>query len=322
MAWRRMVACAAALAAMFACGIASAQEYPAKPVRVIVPFPPGGGTDLIARIVSNKLGAIFGQQFVIDNRPGAGTVIGSELAARAPADGYTLLMQVNSLAANQTLYPKLAYDTLTDFVPVVLIGDTPNVLVVHPSMPVKTAREFVALALKRPNEISYASTGVGGAAYLATEYFKMLTGAKMLHVPYKGTGPALSAMLGGEVQAMIAAAPGTIGYVRAGKLRALGVTGSKRWSVMPELPTLIEAGVKDFEFSTWYGLFTPKGTPAAVVTKLNGTVNKMIATPEMKGEMQRDGFETLGGTPESFAAYFRSEVEKLGKVIRTTGAKP
>src|SRR5688572_23108381 len=238
------------LAAMLACGGAGAQEYPSKTVRMIVPFTPGGGTDLIARITAAKLGQVFGQQFVVDNRPGAGTVVGSEMAARAPADGYTIIMQVNSLAANHTLYPKLSYDTLRDFVPVVLIGDTPNVLVIHPSMPVQTVREFVALARKRPNEIVYASSGVGGASFLATEYFKMLTGTKMLHVPYKGTAPALSAILSGETQAMIAAAPGTISFIRTGELRALGVTGEKRWLVMPELPTLMEAGVKDFEFAT------------------------------------------------------------------------
>ncbi|MGZ8231655.1 MAG: Bug family tripartite tricarboxylate transporter substrate binding protein [Burkholderiales bacterium] len=310
------------LAAMLVCGSAVAQEYPAKTVRMIVPFTPGGGTDLMARITAAKLGQIFGQQFVVDNRPGAGTVVGSEIAARASGDGYTIIMQVNSLAANHTLYPKLPYDTLKDFIPVVLIGDTPNVLVIHPSMPARTAREFVALAHKRPNEIVYASSGVGGASFLATEYFKMLTGAKMLHVPYKGTAPALSAILAGETQAMIAAAPGTISFIKSGKLRALGVTGEKRWLVMPELPTLMEAGIKDFEFATWYGLFAPRGTSPEIVAKLNTTVNQMLAMPDIKEQMQRGGFQAVGGTPESFAAYFRSEVEKLGKVIRTTGAKP
>lgn len=311
-----------AVAALLVCASAHAQEYPSKPVRMIVPFPPGGGTDLMARITSNKLGQIFGQQFVVENRPGAGTVVGSEVAARAPADGYTILMQVNSLAANHTLYPKLPYDTLKDFIPIVHLGDTPNVLVVHPSMPVKSAAEFVALGRRRPNEIVYASSGVGGAAYLAAEYFKMLTGVKMMHVPYKGTGPALTAMLAGETQAMIAAAPGTISYVKSGKLRALGVTGEKRWPVMPELPTLIEAGIKDFEFTTWYGLFAPRGTPTEIVAKLNATANRMLGMPDVKEQMQRGGLEAAGGTSDSFAAYFRNEVDKLGKVIRTTGATP
>jgi tripartite-type tricarboxylate transporter receptor subunit TctC len=312
----------AVLAAMLLFGSADAQEYPARTVRVIVPFTPGGGTDLMARITAGKLSSMLGQQFVVDNRPGAGTVVGSEIAARAPGDGYTILMQVNSLAANHTLYPKLPYDTLRDFMPVVLVGDTPNVLVIHPSMPVKTVGQFVALAQKRPDEIVYASSGVGGASFLATEYFKMLTGVKMLHVPYKGTAPALSAILAGETQAMIAAAPGTISFIRSEKLRALGVTGEKRWPVMPELPTLIEAGVKDFEFATWYGLFAPRGTSPEIVSKLNAAINKMLVMPDVKEQMQRGGFEAAGGTSESFTAYFRREVEKLGKVIRTTGAKP
>jgi tripartite-type tricarboxylate transporter receptor subunit TctC len=231
-------------------------------------------------------------------------------------------MQVNSLAANHTLYPKLPYDTLKDFIPIVLVGSTPNVFVIHPSMPVKNAAEFVALAQRRPDEISYASSGVGGASYLATEYFKMLTGVKMLHVPYKGTAPAIAAILSGEAQVSIAAAPGTISFIKSGKLRALGVTGAQRWPVFPELPTLEEAGIKGFEFETWYGIFAPRGTPAAVVTKLNATVNKLLSMPDVKEQLQKGGFEIAGGTPESFAAYFQSEIEKLGNVIRTTGAKP
>jgi tripartite-type tricarboxylate transporter receptor subunit TctC len=310
-----LVACACA-------GVSYAQEYPVKPVRIIVPFPPGGGTDLIARIVSTKLSQVMGQQFIVDNRPGAGTVIGSEVAAKAAADGYTTLIQVNSLAANHTLYPKLPYDTLKDFVPVVLVGLTPNVLVVHPSMPVKTALEFVSLAQQRPNEVSYASSGVGGASYLATEYFKLATGVKMLHVPYKGTAPAIAAILSGEAQASIAAAPGTISFIQSGKLRALGVTGAQRWPVFPQLPTLREAGIKNFEFETWYGVFVPRGTPSAVIAKLNSTINAMLSASDVKEQMRKAGFEVGGGSQESFAAYFLKEVEKLGKVIRATGAKP
>lgn len=311
-----LIACACAVTA------SHAQEYPVRTVRMVVPFPPGGGTDLIGRIMSTKLSQVMGQQFIVDNRPGAGTVIGSELVARAPGDGYTTLVQVNSLAANHTLYPKLPYDTLKDFIPVVLVASTPNVLVIHPSMPVKNVREFVALAERRPNEVSYASSGVGGASYLATEYFKLQTGVKMLHVPYKGTAPAMAAILSGEAQASIAAAPGTISFIRSGRLRALGVTGARRWPVFPQLPTLSEAGIKDFEFETWYGIFVPRGTPASVVAKLNSTVNASLAAADVKDQMQKGGFEILGGTQESFAAYFLKEVEKLGKVIRATGAKP
>ena len=231
-------------------------------------------------------------------------------------------MQVNSLAANHTLYPKRAYDTLRDFVPVVLVGSTPNVLVMHPSIPANSVKEFVALAQKKPDSISYASSGVGGASFLAAEYFKMLTGVQILHIPYKGTGPALRAMLGGEVQTMIAAAPGTIAFIKGGQLKALGVTGAKRWPVMPELPTLAEAGVKGYEFETWYALFVPGGTPRGVVTKINTTVNAMLDAPEVKAQFQRGGVQPAGGTQESFTTYFRNEIEKLGKVIRVTGAKP
>jgi tripartite-type tricarboxylate transporter receptor subunit TctC len=310
------------IASACAAAASHAQEYPVRPVRMVVPFPPGGGTDLIARIVSTKLSQVMGWQFIVENRPGAGTVIGSEVAAKAPGDGYTTLMQVNSLAANHTLYPKLPYDTLKDFVPVVLVGSTVNVLVVHPSMPVRTALDFVALAQRSPDEVSYASSGVGGSSYLATEYFKLLTGVRMLHVPYKGTASAITAILSGEAQASIAAAPGTISFIKTGKLRALGVTGARRWSVFPRLPTLREAGIRDFEFETWYGIFVPRGTPAAIVAKLNSTVNTILSAPDVTEQMQKGGFEIAGGTQERFAAYFLSEVEKLGKVIRATGAKP
>lgn len=310
------------LTCAFAAALSYAQEYPVKSVRVVVPFPPGGGTDLLGRIISTKLSQVMGQQFIVDNRPGAGTVIGSEVAARATGDGYTTLVQVNSLAANHTLYPKLPYDTLKDFIPVVLVATTPNVLVIHPSMPVKNVLEFVALANRRPNEVSYASSGYGGTSYLATEYFKLQTGVKMLHVPYKGSAPAIAAILSGEAQASIVAAPGTINFIRSGRLRALGVTGARRWPVFPQLPTLSEAGIKAFEFETWYGIFVPRGTPGAVVAKLNTTVNAILGAADVKDQMQKGGFEIMGGTQESFAGYFVKEVEKLGKVIRATGAKP
>lgn len=311
-----------AIAAMLICASAIAQQYPSRPVRLIVPFSPGGGTDLVSRITANKLSEMLGQQFVVDNRPGAGTIVGSELAARAAGDGHTLIMQVNSLAANHTLYPKKSYDTHKDFIPVVLVGSTPNVLVMHPSIPANDVKEFVALAQKRPDSISYASSGVGGASFLAAEYFKMLTGVRMLHVPYKGTGPAMRGILGGEAQTMIAAAPGTISFIKGGQLKALGVTGPKRWPVMPQLPTLAEAGIIGFEFETWYGLFVPGGTPPAIVGKLNASVNSMLAMPDVKAQLERAGVQPAGGTQQGFSAYFQNEIDKLGKVIRTTGAKP
>lgn len=311
----------APLTLLSAAGPTVAQQYPARTVRIVVPFTPGGGTDIVARQMAAKLTEAFGQQVIVDNRPGAGTVVGSEIVAKSAPDGYTLILQVNSLAANHTLYKKLPYDTLRDFLPIILAGSTPNVLVVHPSLPVKNVREFVALAKRRPNEIAYASSGVGGASFLATEMFKLDTGTAMHHIPYKGTIPALTAMISGETQAMIAALPGTVPSLKAKKLHALAVTSIKRAPAMPELPTVDESGVKGFEFATWYGLFAPGGTSRDIITKLNAAVNKILTLPDIKEQFARRGLDPAGGTAEQFAAYFKAEVEKLGKVVRATGAK-
>jgi tripartite-type tricarboxylate transporter receptor subunit TctC len=300
---------------------AAAQEYPARSMRLIIPVAPGGGTDILGRLMARKLSEMYGQQVVVDNRPGAGTVIGSDLLAKSPPDGYTLSVQINALAANHSLYAKLPYDTLRDFTPVVLMASTPNVLVVHPSLPAKTVPQFVALARARPDQIAYASSGSGGAAYLAAEMLKLNTGIRMIHVPYKGTVPALYAIISGETQAMVAALPGTIPFIHAGRVRALGVTSAQRAPSMPELPTMIEAGIRGYEFSTWYGLFAPGGTPRDIVAKLNAAVIKIIAQPEVKAQFARDGLDPAGGTPESFDSYFRAEVEKLGAVIRASGAR-
>ena len=304
-----------------AAATAGAQEYPSRSSRLIVPFTPGGGTDIMGRHLARKLGELYGQPVVVDNRPGAGTVIGSELLAKSAPDGYTLILQINALAANQALYPKLPYDTLKDFTPVVLVASTPNVLVVHPSLPVKSVREFVALARARPGEIAYASSGVGGAAYLATEMLKLKTGIQMIHVPYKGTAPALNSIISGETQVMIAALPGTIAFIQAGRVRALGVTGAQRAAATPEIPTMMEAGIRGYEFSTWYGLFAPGGTPRDIVAKLNAAVAKILGQPDFRAQLAREGLDPAGGTPESFDIYFRAEVEKLGAVIRASGAK-
>ncbi len=300
---------------------AAAQEYPARSMRLIIPVAPGGGTDILGRLMARKLSEMYGQQVLVDNRPGAGTVIGSDLLAKSPPDGYTLSVQINALAANHSLYAKLPYDTLRDFTPVVLMASTPNVLVVHPSLPAKTVPQFVALARARPDQIAYASSGSGGAAYLAAEMLKLNTGIRMIHVPYKGTVPALYAIISGETQAMVAALPGTIPFIHAGRVRALGVTSAQRAPSMPELPTMIEAGIRGYEFSTWYGLFAPGGTPRDIVAKLNAAVIKIIAQPEVKAQFARDGLDPAGGTPESFDSYFRAEVEKLGAVIRASGAR-
>jgi tripartite-type tricarboxylate transporter receptor subunit TctC len=310
-----------ALLFAFAGTPAHAQDYPSKSLRLIVPVAPGGGTDILGRLIARKLSEIYGQQVVVDNRPGAGTVIGSDMLAKSPPDGYTLSVQINALAANHTLYAKLPYDTLKDFTPVILIASTPNVLVVHPSLPVKSVGEFVALALARPDQIAYASSGAGGAAYLAAELLKIKTGVRMIHVPYKGTVPALNALISGETQAMVAALPGTLTFIQAGRVRALAVTSAQRAPTTPELPTMMEAGISGYEFSTWYGLFAPGGTPRDIVARLNATATKILAQPDFKAQLARDGLEAVGGTPEWFDAYFRAEVEKLGAVIRASGAR-
>ena len=315
--WVRLLAPMLCMAAV----TAGAQEYPSRSLRLIVPVAPGGGTDILGRLLARKLNELYGQQVVVDNRPGAGTVIGSDLLAKSPPDGYTLSLQINALAANQTLYAKLPYDTLKDFSPVVLAASTPNVLVVHPSLPVKSVREFVALARARPGQIVYASTGVGGAAYLATEMLKLNTGIKMVHVPYKGTAPALNAIISGETQAMVAALPGTLPFIQAGRVRALAVTGAQRAPAMPEIPTMMEAGIRDYEFSTWYGLFAPGGTPRDIVLKLNAAVARILGQPDFRAQLARDGLDPAGGTTESFENYFRAEIEKLGAVIRASGAR-
>ena len=301
---------------------ARAQDYPTKPVRIIVGFTPGGGNDIVARILAKHLTEAHKQQFVVENRPGAGTIIGVDTVAKAAPDGYTLLVTNNSLAVNHTLYPKLPYDTLKDIAVIVKAGSTPNVLVVHPSVPAKNANEFIALVKAKPDSIAYASAGSGSTAFLAAEMFKMLAGIKMLHVPYKGTAPALTSILGGETQAMVGALPAAVPHIQGGRLRALGVTSAKRAATMKEIPTMIEAGVKGFDFETWYGVFGPGKLSPELISRLNASINKIVATPEVKDQFSRQGIDPEGGTVEAFTKQFRSEIDTLGKVIKVSGAKP
>jgi len=301
---------------------AYAQDYPTKTVRIIVGFTPGGGNDIVARILAKHLTDLHRQQFIVENRPGAGTIIGVDAVAKSAPDGYTLLVTNNSLAVNHTLYPKLPYDTLKDIAPIVKAGSTPNVLVVHPSVPAKTAGEFIALAKKKPDSIAYASAGSGSTAFLAAELFKMLAEIRMLHVPYKGTAPALTSILSGETQAMVGALPAAVPHIKAGRLRALGVTSAKRATAMKEIPTMIEAGVKGFDFETWYGLFGPGRLPRELIVRLNGSVNKVVALPEVKEQFARQGIDPEGGTTEEFEKQLRTEIVTLGKVIKVSGAKP
>lgn len=300
---------------------AFSQEYPAKNVRIIVGFAPGGGNDIVARILGVQFTNLYKRQFIVENRPGAGTIIGVEAVADADPDGYTLLVTNNSLAVNHTLYPKLPYDTLKDIAPIVKAGSTPNVVVIHPSVPAKSITEFIALAKSQPDKIAYASAGTGSTAFLAAEMFKLLTGTKMLHVPYKGTSPALTSILSGETQVMVGALPAAVPQIKSGRLRALAVTSAKRATAMKDIPTMIERGVKGFEFETWYGLFGPGKLPRDLVAMLNASTNKIVALPAVKEQFERQGIDPEGGTTEEFDKQFRAEIATLAKVIKASGAK-
>jgi len=311
----------AAVAATLA-PLAVAQTYPAKTVRMIVAYPPGGGTDIVGRLIAQKFTESMGQNFVVDNRGGATGNIGTELAAKAPADGYTLLMgNVAPNAINVSLFQKLPYDPVKDFAPVSLVAITPNILVVHPALPVKTVKDLLALAKAKPGTLNHPSAGIGSSSHLAGELLRSLAKADIVHVPYKGGGPALIDLLSGQMQLMFATMPAAMGHVKSGKLRPVAVTTDKRSQSMPELPTIAEAGVKGYEASTWYGLLAPANTPAAIVTKLHDETVRALKAADMREKFSAQGFEPAGTTPAEFGAYIRSEIAKWGKVIREAGIK-
>jgi tripartite-type tricarboxylate transporter receptor subunit TctC len=299
---------------------AAADAYPARPIRVIIPFPPGGGNDIVGRIVAIKLGEALGQQVVVDNRGGAGGTIGSDITAKAPPDGYTMLVNNISLAVNHTLFAKLPYDTLKDLAPVSLIGRQANVLVVHPAVQAKNVRELIDYARTKPGEVSYGSGGVGTASHLATEMLKLMTRTDMVHVPYKGLGPALTDLVGGRLQLIISTMASALPQIKSGKLRPLAMTTAQRSPFYPEVPTMNEAGVKGYEFSTWYGLLLPARTPKAIVDRLNAETRNVLASGAVKEQFAAQGLEPAASTPQDFGAYLRSEVGKWGKVVKASGA--
>jgi tripartite-type tricarboxylate transporter receptor subunit TctC len=302
--------------------MATAQaQYPAKPIRFILPFPPGGGTDTLGRIIGAKLGDGLGQQVLMDNRPGAGANIGAEIAAKSPPDGYTLLMGNVAHAINMSLYSKLNYNFLKDFAPVSLLASTPNIVVVHPSIPAKSVKELVALAKSRPDALDYASSGSGSSAHLAGVLFEQMAGVKMNHIPYKGGGPAVIALVGGQVAIGFATTPSVISHIKSGKLRGLAVTGAKRSPSTPDLPTVSEAGVKGYEVSGWYGILVPTGTPKEAISRLHAESVKAIKLRDVKERLDATGFEGIGTTPDEFGIFIRSEVEKWGKVVKASGAR-
>jgi tripartite-type tricarboxylate transporter receptor subunit TctC len=266
-----------------------------------VPFTPGGSTDILARAIGQELTRAWGQSVIVDNVPGAGGAIGADKVAKAPADGYTLLMgHIGTLAVNPSLYPKLPYNPLKDFAPVAGVARVPNVLVVHPSVPAKDVRELVALAKAKPGQLNYGSGGNGSAANLATEYFKLQTGVSMVHIPYKGTAPAVTDLIGGQIQVLFTGAPAVIGHIKSGQLRALAVSSPKRLDALPDLPTVAESGYKDFEADQWYGVVAPAGTPREVISKLNAQINAALNTPELKARLAAEGAVAMPGTPEAF----------------------
>lgn len=311
--------CAAAGIATLAAGMASAQSWPARPVRVIVPFAPGGGADLTARPISQKLSESLGQQFLVDNRGGAGGAIGMELTAKAPPDGYTIMSVSGSFSATAATH-KLSYDPLDALVPVVEIGYAPNVLVVHPSLPSRSPRELIELARRNPGQLVYASTGVGGLTHMATELMAHMAKIKMIHVPYKSTGGAVPELLAGQVQVMVAGMLAMRPSFDSGKVRALAVTTAERWPALPKLPALAET-LPGYEAGTYYGMFVPKGTPQGVVDRLNAEVNRILSDGGIKKTLEAQGMAPSGGTPAKFGQRVKGEYDGWVKVVRETRIK-
>ncbi|MGZ5257502.1 MAG: tripartite tricarboxylate transporter substrate binding protein [Burkholderiales bacterium] len=309
------------VAMLFAWGFAAAQSYPAKPVRMLVPFPPGGGTDYTARLISQKLTEIWGQQVIVDNRPGASTTIASEIVAKAPADGYTLIMGSTNHTINPSLYPRIPYDTIKDFAPVTVAVTASYVLVVHPSLPAKTVKELIALARARPGEINYASSGSSGPQHIAGELFKLMAKVDMTHVPYKGGGPAVVALLGGHVQAQFSTPVSALPHVRTGKLRALGVTSLKRSNAIPQVPTISEAALPGYEAVTWWGILAPARTPREIVNKIHADTVKALQMPDTLEKLAREGVNPAGTTPEQFATMIQDEMVKMAKIVKAANMK-
>jgi len=301
----------------------TAANYPNKSVRFIAPFPPGGSTDLLARLVAQKLTEAWGQQVIVENRGGAAGTIGVELAARSAPDGYTIVMgHVGTFGVNPTLYPKLPYDALRDFAPITVLATVPNGMAVHPSLPVKTARDFVALAKAKPGELLYASGGSGSASHLAGEYFKLLTKIDMVHVPYKGTAPAMISMISGQTTMTITGMVALMPHVKSSRLKLLGVATMKRLSIMPDVPTINESGVPGYDANQWYGVLAPAATPRDIVAKLHADIVKVLARPDVKERLAADGAEAVANTPEQFAAHIRAEIARWAPVVKASGAKP
>ncbi len=314
--------CGAALMLLVASPAWPQTAYPSKAVRWIVPYTPGGGTDIAARAIGQKLAEAWGQPVIIENRPGGSTNIGAEAAAKSPADGYTLFAPTVTNAVNVTLFPKLNFDIMRDFAHVTNMVKIPNILVVHPSVPVRNPQELIALAKTHPNELRHGSPGIGSPQHLAAEIFKFMSGVKMLHVPYKGAAPAITDTVGGHIEVYFGAILSTLPQVKSGRLRALGVTSLNRVAAVPEIPTLDQQGLKGFETVSWVMLSVPAGTPREIIAKINADAVRAVGMRDVRERMAADGTEMVGDTPEQVTAYLKSEIEKWGKAVRLSGAKP
>jgi tripartite-type tricarboxylate transporter receptor subunit TctC len=298
---------------------ATAQTYPVKPVRMVIAFAPGGGTDIVGRIIAQKLTELWPQPIVIDNRPGAGSTIGTDVVAKSPPDGYTIQTVSMSHALNAALFKKLPYDTINDFAHIILAARAPNVLVANPSLPVKNIKELILLAKSRPGQIAFSSSGTGGVSHLTAELFRSVAGIDLLHVPYKGAGPAMTALLSGEAQLMMATAPVALTQMKAKRVRAIAISSRKRSSLAPDIPTIAESGFPGFEADTWYGVVAPARTPEAIVVKINADINQLLKSRDLPTLFAEQGAEPAGGTPQAFRAFAESEVKRWTQVIRNAG---
>ncbi|WP_422648816.1 Extra-cytoplasmic solute receptor [Cupriavidus sp. H18C1] len=313
------VLCGAAVPAMSAI---AAEAFPTRPIRLIVPFTPGGTTDILARLVAQKAGEVLGQPMVVENRPGAGGNIGAEAAARSAADGYTLVMgTLGTQVTNQFIYPRMPYDSAKDFAPVTLVANSPNVLLVNSTLPANSIGELIALAKREPGKINYASTSTGGSPHLSGELLNMMAGVRMQHVPYKGAAPAMTDLLAGQVNLMFDNLPSALAQIQGGKIKALAVTGVKRASVLPSVPTVRESGLPDYEVNSWFGLLAPAGTPPERVRQLQQAVDKVLAMPDVRKRIQELGAEPGGEGSAAFAAQIKADTDKWSRVIRSAGIK-
>ena len=301
--------------------LAQSGNYPNKPIKFIVPYPPGGGTDVIARIVQEPLSQNLGQQVIIENRGGAGGSIGSELAAKSPPDGYTVLFTLSSHTINPAIYPKLGFNTERDFLPVVTIASLPQILVANPNFPANSVKDVIDMARSKPNSISYASVGNGSPGHLAGAMMAGSANVKMTHIPYRGGGPAVTDVMGGQVPLLWVSIPAAANFVKSGKLKALAVSTNKRSAVFPDVPTMAESGFKDFEVDSWYAMFVPANTPKASIDRLNAAANKVLAMPDVKEKLLNQGAEAVGGSPDALGKVVKTELAKWDKVVKENGIK-